>query len=97
MIIHPDFSAFYTRPLHDVKLILSLQCFSMLMTEACVKPDMVLKYFGTPESPGAHIPFNFLLLTHFREQTNARGLNNTVAGYLGSLKPDQMPNWVVSF
>ncbi|XP_072155163.1 maltase 1 [Bemisia tabaci] len=28
----------------------------MLMTEACVKPDMVLKYFGTPESPGAHIP-----------------------------------------
>lgn len=42
------------------------------------------------------MPFNFNLITDLHPFTKAAELNNTIAGYLGSLTLDQLPNWVVS-
>lgn len=65
-----------------------------LTTEAYASPEAVLRYYGTPKMPGAHMPFNFNLITDLHPFTKAAELNNTIAGYLGSLTLDQLPNWV---
>nr|XP_018900822.1 PREDICTED: maltase A1-like isoform X2 [Bemisia tabaci] len=63
-------------------------------TEGYASPKKTLKYYGKETRPGAHFPFNFLLLKKLKSETNAKSLNETIVDYLSSLKSHQYPNWV---
>jgi len=54
--------------------------------------DRLMRYYGTPEAPEAHLPFNFaLVLLPWDAQTIAQ----TIALYEALLPPFAWPNWVL--
>lgn len=67
-----------------------------MTVEAYCGQEETIKYYGTTRKPGAHFPFNFLLLSEVNGGTTAASLNNTISTYLNSLNEFQQPNWVVS-
>ena len=75
---------------------LSISLIGRYMTvEAYASPDDTRRYYGTLDAPGAHYPFNFLLLTDFNSDTNAVSLKNSIDFYLNQLNDFQLPNWLV--
>ncbi|CAH0388135.1 unnamed protein product [Bemisia tabaci] len=65
-----------------------------MTVEAYASPDDTRRYYGTLDAPGAHYPFNFLLLTDFNSDTNAVSLKNSIDFYLNQLNDFQLPNWL---
>jgi hypothetical protein len=67
------------------------------MLEAYGTLDQTMRYYGTPEAPGGHFPFNFRLITDVNfGSTSAKEINATINEYLQNMTDGRTPNWVVS-
>ena len=64
----------------------------MMIGEIYLPIHKLVAYYGTAESKGAHLPFNFLLLSL---PWDARQVSAIVDEYEGSLPSDGWPNWVL--
>ena len=64
----------------------------MMIGEIYLPVDKVIAYYGTAESKGVHLPFNFLLLSL---PWDALQIAATVDQYEGMLPEDGWPNWVL--
>ncbi len=64
----------------------------MMIGEIYLPIHKLVDYYGTAESKGAHLPFNFLLLSL---PWDARQVSAVVDEYEGSLPTEGWPNWVL--
>lgn len=63
----------------------------VLIGEIYLPLQRIMAYYGT-ENSGAHLPYNFQLITM---QWNARLISNAIDEYEGSLPEGGWPNWVL--
>lgn len=63
-----------------------------LIGEIFLPNDRHARWFGTPERPEVHLPFNFQLIEN---DWNAAALRRVIADYEASLPPHGWPNWVI--
>lgn len=54
-----------------------------------------MQYYGTSVKPGAHVPFNFGLLSADKRNI-AESIDNSIRNWLDNLPENQVANWVVS-
>lgn len=64
----------------------------LLIGEICLPNDRLARWYGTPESPQVHLPFNFHLI---ESVWNAEVLRQTISDYESSLPDFGWPNWVI--
>ena len=64
----------------------------MMIGEIYLPIHKLVSYYGTAENKGAHLPFNFLLLSL---PWDARQVSAVVDEYEGSLPSEGWPNWVL--
>lgn len=64
----------------------------LLVGEICLPLDQLMQYYGTPDAPGVHLPFNFQL---FDTPWNAAALARVIADYEAVLPQGGWPNWVL--
>ncbi|WNO52562.1 alpha-amylase family glycosyl hydrolase [Stakelama saccharophila] len=64
----------------------------LLVGEIFLPLDALMEYYGTPDAPGVHLPFNFQLLD---ASWDAASLAPTIAAYEAALPPGCWPNWVM--
>ena len=64
----------------------------LLMGEIFLPNDRLARWFGTPEAPEVHLPFNFALMEN---RWRADVLRQVIADYEGSLPAHGWPNWVM--
>ncbi|PSN54048.1 Maltase A1 [Blattella germanica] len=63
----------------------------VFMLEVYGSEDEVMAYYGTPEAPGAHFPFNFRFITDLNNQSSAHDfVNHRVASRYGQRLVDGM-------
>ena len=68
------------------------------MTEAYLEVKALAKYYGTPEKPIAHFPFNFDLISGLAKGFQAYELYTTIKSWLETTTSrNRWPNWVVSW
>ncbi len=64
----------------------------VLIGEICLPSDRLARWYGTPDRPQMHLPFNFQLIEH---AWDADSLRQTIADYEASLPRFGWPNWVI--
>jgi oligo-1,6-glucosidase/alpha-glucosidase len=64
----------------------------VLIGEIFLPNDRHARWYGTPERPQVHLPFNFQLIEN---AWDAATLRATIAAYEASLPPHGWPNWVI--
>ncbi len=64
----------------------------VLVGEIFLPNDRHAKWYGTPEQPQVHLPFNFQLIEN---SWDAASLRQIIADYEGSLPAFGWPNWVI--
>ena len=64
----------------------------VLIGEIFLPNDRHARWYGTPERPQVHLPFNFQLIEN---DWNAEMLRSMIAAYEASLPPHGWPNWVI--
>jgi alpha-glucosidase len=64
----------------------------VLIGEICLPNDRHARWYGTPERPQVHLPFNFQLIETIWD---AAALRRTISEYEASLPPFGWPNWVI--
>ena len=64
----------------------------LLVGEAYLPLEKVMAYYGTPQSPGVHLPFNFHLIG---ATWKASAIGDLIAQYDSLLPPGCWPNWVL--
>ena len=64
----------------------------VLIGEIFLPNDRLARWFGTPERPEMHLPFNFALLEN---RWRADVLRRVIADYQASLPAHGWPNWVI--
>lgn len=64
----------------------------LLVGEVCLPLAQLVQYYGRPDAPGVHLPFNFSLLDCPWE---AGALARCIADYEAALPDDGWPNWVI--
>lgn len=64
----------------------------VLVGEICLPFDRLARWYGTPELPQVHLPFNFQLMEN---AWDASSLRRMIAAYEASLPPFGWPNWVI--
>lgn len=64
----------------------------LLVGEICLPLDQLMTYYGTPDAPGVHLPFNFQL---FEAPWEAAVIGKIIAEYEAALPPGGWPNWVL--
>lgn len=64
----------------------------VLIGEIFLPNDRHARWFGTPERPQVHLPFNFQLIEN---AWDARSLHRLIADYEASLPQHGWPNWVI--
>jgi len=69
---------------------------SFFMVECYSSMEDTMKYYGNMTSPGAHFPFNFLLITSFNQQSNAYDVYDMIKSWMINMPENKWPNWVVS-
>ena len=65
----------------------------MMVGETYLSNDELMKYYGTPERPECHMPFNFQLIRIPR--WDAALVRQMVDDYEAALPPRAWPNWVL--
>lgn len=68
----------------------------VMMTEAYGSPDIIMRYFGEGERDGAHMPFNFVLISDVDGSSSAAEIKYAIDKFLTFKPIDKMSNWVVS-
>ena len=64
----------------------------VLIGEIYLPVAKLVTYYGPPERPGVHLPFNFQLIG---AEWNARSLAKMIGDYDGALPDGGWPNWVL--
>lgn len=64
----------------------------VLIGEIFLPNERHARWYGTPERPQVHLPFNFQLIEN---DWDARSLARVIADYEASLPPHGWPNWVI--
>ncbi|MES2270129.1 MAG: alpha-amylase family glycosyl hydrolase [Pseudomonadota bacterium] len=64
----------------------------VLIGEIFLPNDRHARWYGAPDRPQVHLPFNFQLIEN---DWNAATLNRIIADYEASLPPFGWPNWVI--
>jgi oligo-1,6-glucosidase/alpha-glucosidase len=64
----------------------------LLVGEICLPLDQLMTYYGSPEAPGVHLPFNFQLLD---APWDAAALTKIITEYEAALPQGGWPNWVI--
>lgn len=64
----------------------------LLVGEIFLPNDRHARWYGTPERPEVHLPFNFQLIEN---DWTAAGLRGVIAAYEASLPAYGWPNWVI--
>ena len=64
----------------------------LLVGEICLPLDQLMTYYGTPETPGVHLPFNFQL---FEAPWDPVVIGEIIAEYEAALPLGGWPNWVL--
>lgn len=64
----------------------------LLVGEICLPLHQLMTYYGTPEAPGVHLPFNFQL---FEAPWDPAVIGEIIAEYEAALPPGGWPNWVL--
>jgi alpha-glucosidase len=64
----------------------------LLVGEIFLPNDRHARWYGTPERPQVHLPFNFQLI---ETEWDAARLREVIAAYEASLPPHAWPNWVI--
>jgi oligo-1,6-glucosidase/alpha-glucosidase len=64
----------------------------VLIGEIFLPNDRLARWFGTPERPQVHLPFNFALIEN---RWNAETLGQLIAEYEASIPQWGWPNWVI--
>jgi alpha-glucosidase len=64
----------------------------LLVGEICLPVDELMRYYGSVDAPGVHLPFNFQL---FEAPWDAATLAAIIAAYETALPPEGWPNWVL--
>jgi alpha-glucosidase len=64
----------------------------VLIGEIFLPNDRHARWYGTPERPQVHLPFNFQLIEN---AWDAAALRRVIADYEASLPPHGWPNWVI--
>ena len=67
----------------------------MMVGEIYLPYDRLMPYYGTPERPGCHLPFNFHLIFRGISDWTAGQIRSLIEEYLQSLPPWATPNWVL--
>lgn len=63
----------------------------------CYSPmDNTMRYYGNKTSPGAHFPFNFMLINSINQQSDAYDVRDLIKFWMQNMPEDMWPNWVVS-
>jgi hypothetical protein len=66
------------------------------MLEAYGSLDQIMRYYGTPDSPGGHFPFNFRLISDVDSSSTAEDFRRVINEYLERITEGRTANWVVS-
>lgn len=69
----------------------------VMMTEAYSSPQMTMRYFGDGESNGAHMPFNFVLISDVNGDSTAAEIKYALDKFQTFKPIDKLSNWVVCF
>ena len=64
----------------------------LLVGEVCLPLPQLMQYYGTAQSPGVHLPFNFALLD---APWHPRALAEIITTYEAALPAGGWPNWVI--
>ena len=64
----------------------------LLVGEICLPLADLMRYYGSADAPGVHLPFNFQLLDC---PWTADALARCITDYEGALPTDAWPNWVI--
>lgn len=64
----------------------------VLIGEICLPNEQHARWFGTPENPQVHLPFNFQLIEN---EWMAERLGHLIVRYEASLPSFAWPNWVI--
>ncbi|TKD51680.1 alpha-amylase family glycosyl hydrolase [Sphingomonas baiyangensis] len=64
----------------------------LLIGEIYLPVERLMAYYGAPDAPGVHLPFNFQLID---APWNARALARLIEGYERALPEGGWPNWVL--
>jgi len=67
----------------------------VLLAETYSPLDIVMKYYGNGVKKGAHIPFNFLMISQISNNSNAEDYANTINAWLNLMVDDRTANWVI--
>ncbi|XP_069700379.1 maltase A1-like [Periplaneta americana] len=67
----------------------------MFMLEVYGNTEQVMGYYGTPEAPGAHFPFNFRFITDLNNGSSAYDFSSVIYDYLSHMVDGRTPNWVL--
>ncbi len=65
----------------------------MMVGETYLPNEELVKYYGTPDKPECHLPFNFQLIR--APSWDAALVRKMVDAYEATLPPDAWPNWVL--
>lgn len=64
----------------------------LLVGEIFLPRDRLMRWYGTPEAPGVHLPFNFELIENAWDRDT---LAELIAGYDAAVPEHGWPNWVI--
>jgi alpha-glucosidase len=64
----------------------------LLVGEICLPVEQLMRYYGSADAPGVHLPFNFQLMG---APWDAKVLAPMIAAYEAALPPGGWPNWVM--
>ncbi|XP_025411860.1 maltase 2-like isoform X2 [Sipha flava] len=67
----------------------------VMIVEAYTTVSNTMRYYGDVNNPGAHMPFNFGLLTMLNDHSKAADFNNAVLEWIKNMPSGGWPNWVI--
>lgn len=66
-----------------------------MMTEAYATIDNQIRWYGTEERRGAHMPFNFALISDLDRDSTASDFKGAIDGWLDRVPDFGEANWVL--
>lgn len=65
------------------------------MTEAYASLDNTMRWFGTEQRRGSHMPFNFALIADLNRNSPAADFKTAIDNWMTSVPSFGEPNWVL--
>ncbi|XP_055386119.1 maltase A3-like [Condylostylus longicornis] len=67
----------------------------VLLIETYAPPDYTMKFYGNVTTQGAHLPFNFNLITQLNSQLTAEDVKKSIDSWLPEMPSKRTANWVI--